>query len=213
MRNVFILSLAAAASLIALQAQAAEQVRTVAPFTSVSNSGPVSVRIEVGKAQSVTVSGSDELVGELLTEVSGNELKIHLHKESYSFGNNHHGNLQVTITVPQLTAFTMGGAGDTTITHMSGDKLDVRFGGAGSLKAEGSVKNLVLNVGGVGSIDTRELHADSADVNVGGVGSVKVWASQRLDATVGGVGSLTYYGDPKQVATNGGGLGSISKAK
>jgi len=29
---------------------------------------------------------------------------------------------------------------------------------------------------------------------------------------VGGVGSLTYYGDPKTVNTNGGGLGSISRA-
>jgi hypothetical protein len=89
----------------------------------------------------------------------------------------------------------------------------VRFGGAGSFKADGNVKNLTLNVGGVGSIDTRELHAESATVHVGGVGSVKVWASTRLDAAVGGVGSLTYYGDPKTVNTSGGGLGSISKGK
>jgi hypothetical protein len=212
MRHTLTLPLAAACALCALQARAADQVRTVAPFTAISNAGPVSLRIEVGKAQSVTVSGSDELVNELQTEVSGNELKIKLRHESMRFGN-HHDDLHVTITVPQLTAFRMGGAGDTTITHISGDSLDVRFGGAGSLKAEGSVRNLTLNVGGVGSIDTRELHAESATVNVGGVGSVKVWASQRLDASVGGVGSLTYYGDPKQVATSGGGRGSISKAK
>ena len=99
-----------------------------------------------------------------------------------------------------------------TITHMSGDSLDVRFGGAGSLKADGSVRRLKLNVGGVGSIDTRDLHADTVDVNVGGVGSVQVWAGTRLDASVGGVGSLTYYGDPKTVNTRGGGLGSISRA-
>ena len=62
---------------------------------------------------------------------------------------------------------------------MRGDSLDIRFGGAGSLKADGTVKKLKLNVGGVGSIDTRELHADTVDVSVGGVGSVKVWANQR----------------------------------
>jgi hypothetical protein len=96
---------------------------------------------------------------------------------------------------------------------MSGDSLAVRFSGAGNLKAEGSVRNLTLNIGGVGSIDTRELHAESANVNVGGVGSVKVWASARLEASVGGIGSLTYYGDPKIVNTSGGGLGSISRGK
>jgi hypothetical protein len=212
MRHALTLSLAAAASLFALQAQAAEQARTVAPFSTVSNSGPVSVHIEVGKAQSIVVSGSDELVGDLLTEVVGNELKLHMRHDTTNF-NSHHDSLRVTITVPQLTAFTMAGAGETVITHMSGDALDVRFGGAGSLKADGSVRNLTLNVGGVGSIDTRDLHAESATVNVGGVGSVKVWASARLDASVGGVGSLTYYGDPKSVNTNGGGLGSISRGR
>ena len=212
MRHALTFSLAAAASLFALQAQAAEQTRTVAPFSTVSNSGPVSVHIEVGKAQSIVVSGSDELVGDLLTEVVGNELKLHMRHDTTNF-NSHHDSLRVTITVPQLTAFTMAGAGETVITHMSGDALDVRFGGAGSLKADGSVRNLTLNVGGVGSIDTRDLHAESATVNVGGVGSVKVWASARLDASVGGVGSLTYYGDPKSVNTNGGGLGSISRGR
>ena len=212
MRHALTLSLAAAASLFALQAQAAEQTRTVAPFSTVSNSGPVSVHIEVGKAQSIVVSGSDELVADLLTEVVGNELKLHMRHDTTNF-NSHHDSLRVTITVPQLTAFTMAGAGETVITHMSGDALDVRFGGAGSLKADGSVRNLTLNVGGVGSIDTRDLHAESATVNVGGVGSVKIWASARLDASVGGVGSLTYYGDPKSVNTNGGGLGSISRGR
>lgn len=212
MRHALTLSLAAAASLFALQAQAAEQTRTVAPFSTISNAGPVSVHIEVGKAQSVTVSGNDELVADLQTEVVGNELKLHMKRDTTTF-NSHHDSLRVTITMPQLTAFSMAGAGETVITHMSGDSLDVSFAGAGTFKADGSVKNLKLNVGGVGSIDTRELHADNASVNVGGVGSVKVWAGTRLDASVGGVGSLTYYGDPKTVNTNGGGLGSISKAK
>ena len=212
MRHALTLSFVAVAALFTLQAQAAEQTRTIAPFSTVSNSGPVSVHIEVGKAQSVTVSGGDELVGDLLTEVVGNELKLHMRHDTTRFNSNH-DSLRVTITVPQLTAFTMAGAGETVITHMSGDSLDVRLGGAGSFKADGSVRTLTLNVGGVGSIDTRELHADTATVNVGGVGSVKVWAATRLDASVGGVGSLTYYGDPKTVNTSGGGLGSISRGR
>ena len=212
MRPALILSLAAAATLFALQAQAAEQTRSVAAFTSVSNSGPVNLHIEVGKAQSVVVSGNDDLVADLQTEVVGNELKLRMRRDSTNFSS-HHDILNVTITVPQLTAFTMGGAGETTISHMSGDSLEVRFGGAGSLKADGTVRNLTMHIGGVGSIDTRELHADSATVSVGGVGSVKVWASNCLDASLGGVGSLTYYGDPKTVNTTGGGLGSISKGK
>jgi hypothetical protein len=212
MRHALTLPLAAATALFALQAHAAEQVRSVAPFTTVSNAGPINLTIEVGKAQSLVVRGSDDYLADVQTEVVGSELRIHMPHDAMS-GNRHWDDMKVTITVPQLTAFSMSGAGTTTITHASGDSLDVRFSGAGSLKADGSVRNLTLNVGGVGSIDTRELHADTAIVKVGGVGSVKVWAGTRLDASVGGVGSLTYYGDPKTVNTSGGGLGSISKAK
>jgi hypothetical protein len=209
MRPTLILPLLAACALFASPAQAAEQTRSVAAFTSVSNTGPISVRIEVGQPQSVIASGSDDFLADLQAEVVDGELRLRVRD-----GNNKHWNgAKVVITVPHLTAFTMAGAGETTITHMRGDSLAVSFSGAGNLKADGSVRNLTLDLAGVGSIDTRELHAESAKVNAGGVGSVKVWASEHLDASVGGVGSLTYYGDPKTVNTSGGGLGSISRAK
>ena len=212
MRHALTLSLAAAATLFALQARAVEQTRSVAPFTTVSNSGAVNVHVEVGKAQSVVVEGDDDRVADFETEVVGGELRLHQHRDG-NVVDHHRGDLRVKITVPQLTAFTMSGAGNITIANMSGDRLDVRFSGAGNLKADGVVKNLKLEVSGVGSMDTRELHADVADVSVAGVGSVRVWAGTRLDASLGGIGSLTYYGDPKTVNTQGGGLGSISRGK
>lgn len=212
MRTALTLTLATAAALLSMHAHAADQARPVAPFTSVSNAGPVNLFIEVGKTQSVVARGSDDYLADLVTEVVGGELRIHMRHDSH-IDDRHWDDMKVTITVPQLTAFTMAGAGQTTITHMSGDRLDVHFGGAGSLKADGSVRDLELNVGGVGSIDTRDLHAAIVNASIGGVGSVKVWAGERLDASVGGIGSLTYYGDPKTVHTSGGGLGSISKAR
>jgi hypothetical protein len=197
------LALAGAAGL----AQAAEQTRTVPPFTSVENSGPISITIEVGPAQSVRATGSDTFIDQLKTEVVDGQLRISMTRHASSMS----GDPKVTITMPQLNAFSMAGAGAVNLQHVGGDRLDITFGGAGSLRAEGRVKLLKMNVGGVGEIDTRALQAESADVNVGGVGSVKVTATARLDASVGGIGSLTYYGHPKVVNTSGGGLGSIGK--
>lgn len=45
MRQALILSLLATAAPFTLQARAAEQTRSVAPFTAVSNTGPISVHI------------------------------------------------------------------------------------------------------------------------------------------------------------------------
>jgi hypothetical protein len=212
MRHPLTSTLAVAAALFALPAHAADQARSLAPFTSVSNSGPVNLHIEVGKPQSVVVTGSDDYLADLRTEVVGGELRIHL-RNGGTINDRHWDDMKMTITVPRLTALAMSGAGQTTLTHISGDALDISFSGAGSLKADGTVGKLTLDVSGVGSIDTRELHADIAHVNVSGVGSVKVWAGQRLDGNVSGVGSLTYYGDPKTVDTSGGGLGSVTKGR
>ncbi len=213
MRHALTLSLAtAAALLLSANAHAADQPRSLAPFTSVSNSGPVNLFIEVGKSQSVVVHGSDDYLADLQMDVVGDELRIHMKHDTH-IDDRHWNDMKVTITVPQLTAFSLSGAGQTTISHMSGDKLDLHFSGAGSLKADGSVRDLQLDVGGVGAIDTRELHAANVNANIGGVGSVRVWAGERLDAAVGGIGSLTYYGDPKVVHTSGGGLGSITRGR
>ncbi len=212
MRTAITLTFALVAALATIHAEAAEQTRSLAPFSSVSNSGAVNVHIEVGKTQSVSVGGDDARVANLVTEVVGTELKIRTSHDTIEIGGRQ-TDLHVTITLPQLTAFTMGGAGKATITHMSGDSLDVHFGGAGSLVADGSVRDLRLEVGGVGAVDTRGLHADTVRARIGGVGSVEVWAGTSLDASIGGIGSLTYYGDPKTVHTSGGGLGSISRAK
>lgn len=203
------LLLATTLALAAVAAPAAEQVRTVGPFDSVYNSGPISIEIQVGKAQSITASGSDEFLQRLETEVSGHELRVHLAHGSDSL----HGKAHIVITMPALVRYEMSGAGDSTLTGVHGDALDISVSGAGSLKADGSVKALRLTLGGVGSVDTRELHAQDVHASVGGVGSVKVWASDTLDASVGGVGSLTYYGDPKTVNTSSGGIGSVSRGK
>jgi hypothetical protein len=202
--------LAAALGLAAIAAHAADQPRSVASFNAISNSAPASVSIEVGKAQSVSASGSQEFLDLLVTEVADGELRIHLKDRHTS---NLKGDARVVITVPKLTRYDMSGAGETTIAHMSGDALDVRMSGAGSLRANGTVKRLKLALSGVGSVDARDLHADEVEARVSGVGSVKVYAATTLDAAVGGVGSLTYYGDPKTVNTSGGGIGSISHGK
>ena len=205
MRRLLLLPLL---SLAALAAHADEQSRTVPAFTTISNSGPISISIDVGKAQSVVASGNEKFLSLVKSEVVDGELRISLKERNVSGSL---GDPKVTITMPALTRFTMAGAGEATITHMSGDALTVEYSGAGSLKADGKVKTLSLQIAGVGSIDTHKLLAEKVSVDVGGVGNVKVYASDSLDARVGGVGSLTYYGNPHNVSKSAGGIGSISK--
>lgn len=186
-------------------ASAAEQTRPLAAFSEVSVKGPVNMVVEVGKAQSVQISGDDKYLSRVETEVVDGKLLITFPKNT----NNISSDSKILISVPALRAFHVEGAGSAELNNISGDIIDIGFQGAGRLVAKGKVKHLKLYAQGVGDVDTKALLTQRADVSFEGIGAVKVHASERLDATVQGMGSLNYYGNPKTINKTVEGIGSV----
>ncbi|GGC89755.1 GIN domain-containing protein [Undibacterium terreum] len=193
--------------LLATLAHADEQTRAVPAFSAINSKGPISVLIEAGKTQSVVVSGNTKFVSEVITEVVGDELRISMKDKNSKSAS---GDPKVTITLPALRQLKIEGAGVTALNNISGDRLDVSYQGAGSLKANGKVKWLRLKAQGVGEVDTKALNADRVDVEFEGIGTVKVFANELLNAVVQGMGTLTYYGNPRTVNKSVQGIGSVS---
>lgn len=189
-----------------VDAHAAEQLRTVPAFTSIDNAGPLDVVVNVGQPLSIVVSAPDEYASQVRTDVVGGELRISMKDQSF----HNLPEMKVTIGVPALAKFAISGAGGSTLHHVTGDAFGIDCSGAGSVKADGSVRSLTLDVSGVGSIDAKSLVAQTAHASVSGVGSVKVHASDTLVADLSGVGSLTYYGHPRNVTRHSSGVGSVS---
>jgi hypothetical protein len=202
-RLAIALSLAAAAA----SAQADEQVRVAAPFASINVSGPISVTVDAGSAQSVKVRGSDEFIKGLVSEVVDGELRFRMRDKRL---NNHVGDQRILITVPQLRAFSAEGAGEIKLNNIRGERLDVNYRGAGSMGINGQVKTFRMTAEGVGEVNTKALIANDVDIRFQGIGDVKVYAKDRLDAVVQGMGSLSYYGRPKTINKSVAGLGSVS---
>lgn len=190
-------------------ASAADQTRALPPFSSVSSEGAVNLIVQVGKAQSVVIRGSDKYLAKIDTRVVNGELVISFPRESKSRVNlsSEH---KVFISVPTLKAFHIEGAGSSELNNLQGDAVDISFHGAGRLVANGKVKFLKLMAHGVGDVDTKALLAQRAEVNFEGIGKVQVYASERLDAVVHGMGSLNYYGNPKTVNKSVEGIGSVT---
>ncbi|HWW68811.1 MAG TPA: DUF2807 domain-containing protein [Duganella sp.] len=186
---------------------AAESTRALPSFIAVNAKGAFAMTVEAGKTQSVVVSGDDKFVASVKTEVVDNELQITMPDKSYNGGK---GDPRITITVPSLSRVKVEGAGETIISKVNTDRLDIGYLGAGHLVASGKVKYLRLNAKGVGEVDTKALHADRVDVNFEGVGNVSVYASDLLNAVAKGMGSLNYYGKPKTVNKSVSGIGSVS---
>lgn len=197
---------ALAVSALVTGAHAAEQVRSVQPFTAIDSKGAYSITVEAGKTQSLTVTGSDKFIGQLSTEVVNGELKIYTREKNSSAN----GDPRIVITVPSLVKFIGEGAGETVLKNIGGERLDVSYQGAGRFAAQGKVKLLRLKAQGVGEVDTKALDTERADVNFNGIGNVKVTARDTLNAVVNGMGSLTYYGKPRNVHKTVNGIGNVN---
>jgi Putative auto-transporter adhesin, head GIN domain len=202
----FTLAVAAALSIAAAAAHADSEVRTMPAFTAISVQGPISVTVDAGKAQSLTVRGDARFIKELTSEVVNGELRLHMRNKSYSTKD---GDQRIVITMPELRALEVEGAGEIKLNRIRGERLDVNYRGAGSMGINGEVKSFKMQAEGVGEVDTRALVANDVDVRFRGIGDVKVYARNRLDAVVQGMGSLTYYGKPATVNKSVGGIGSV----
>ena len=204
-RPLLLLPLLSLSAVCLAPLHAAENVRNLPSFIAINCKGPVSLTVEVGKSQSVKVSGEERFVADLKTEVIDNELNITLPK-SYQ---NMKGDPRVTITLPSLSRVKLEGAGENTLSNINTDRIDISYLGAGRLQASGKTKYLRLSAKGVGEVDTKALHAERVDVNFEGVGSVAVYASDILNAIARGMGSLEYYGHPRTINKSVQGIGSV----
>lgn len=197
----------AAALCCAATAHADEQVRSAPAFTSISVHGPISVTVDAGKAQSLTVRGDPKFVKDLSSEVVNGELRLRLDDKRYK---SRHDDPRVVITMPALRALDVEGAGEIKLNQVRGERLDVNYRGAGRVEINGEVKTFSMKAEGVGEVDAKKLVANDVDIRFRGVGEASVYAKDKLDATVQGMGNLTYYGKPRVVNKSASGIGSVS---
>ena len=199
-------ALVLASTLVATPALADEQSRSTAAFTAVDLKGPISIEVQAGKAQAISVRGSPKFIGMVVTEVVDGELRIYLRDRDVKKMN---GDPRVIVTVPHLRKFSMEGAGATILRDNTGERFEVNYRGAGSLEIAGTVRQLTLQALGVGEVDARKLLAQDANVDFQGIGSVQIYASGKLDAKVQGMGELSYYGHPRTVNKSVSGIGTV----
>jgi hypothetical protein len=204
-RPVLLVALSLAA--VHASAQAGEQVRTTPPFTAISVQGPISVTVDAGAKQALTVRGNDKFVQGLVSEVVNGELRLRMRDKNFSTTK---GDQRVLISMPELRALSVEGAGEIKLNRIRGERLDVNYRGAGAMDINGAVKSFKMKAEGVGQVDAKALIANNVDVRFQGVGEVRVYAKDRLDAVVQGMGTLRYYGKPRTVNKTAAGLGSIS---
>jgi hypothetical protein len=183
---------------------AQSEYRPVPWFNQIELSGFGTVNVVGGQSPSVQVTTDDNLLCWVGTEVENGKLHIETTRNIRP-----RTELIINVTVPELVAAQVSGAGDLNVDGVVGQQLELAISGAGDLRASGQVNQVTATISGAGSADLQQLYAENADVRISGAGDIDVFATQSVKAHVSGAGSVNCYGNPADVQQEVRGAGSI----
>lgn len=200
------------------------EARQVSSFTGVDMGTFGKVVLSQGDVESVNVSGSDNLVALVETNVRDGILYIEAKEEFYvtSFTEENMltftvvakaidsvtisgiGDLEVeSLTAPSLTV-TVSGGGYLRINQLTTDDLTTVLSGMGTLELSGEARLASIDLSGTGDVNAPDLRIETANVTLSGMGGATLWVTSQMTGEISGAGGVSYYGSPRtEVRTTG----------
>ena len=204
------------------------ETRSVSGFTALDMRSFGKVVLTQGDSESLTITGSDNVVPLVKTTVSGGLLAIDMDRVTNITTLDRDNVLTFEITVRDLTgltvsglgdvemdtlttsalAVTMDGAGRVMLGDLSAESVEITVGGLGNVEIAGRVTRQQIEISGAGEVNNADLECQTAEVNIPGLGSATVWVTSQLTGNISGGGNVRYYGSP-QTNTESTGLGKF----
>ena len=160
-------------------------------FTKVSSKGAFDVEIKQGSTSDVVVEGDENIVKIVKLKVVGDTLEVDT-EGNYTTNTR----LVVKITMPKIEGIDLSGSGNTVVSGVKADDLNLGISGSGSIKIDGTAKQITADVSGSGKIDASALESEDAIADISGSGSIKVFATKNLNVDIAGSGEVNYKGSP-----------------
>ena len=200
--------------------------RSTPEYDQIAVSGSFQVTLVAGKEGNISITGDENIISHVVTEVENNELKIYFEKKK-----NYYYKSKITIEVPfeSINTIHFTGSGDITTkntivadnfnVHLTGSgdaildlkttKTRTSVAGSGDIILSGTSTDLKASVAGSGDLDCSKLVVENASADVAGSGDIKVNCTQKLTAGVAGSGSVKYKGKPETIEKSIAGSGDI----
>jgi hypothetical protein len=204
------------------------QTRNVGHFTGVKVAEGIDVYLIKGDKESAKVEVYGTPIQNVVTEVSGSYLKVHMKDGNYR------GRVEVKVfvTYTQLEKLSASSAGNiysqgvirtSTLEvgsssagnieiEVEGGDLDLSASSAGEIEIKGKAKSLKADASSAGEIDAYDMEVESVVVEASSAGSIKVNVKDALTANASSGGSIRYRGNPSKSITNSSSGGSVKKS-
>jgi hypothetical protein len=188
-----VLLVLSACSVVTGSGRVASEARQVSGFTAIDLSGTGEVTIEQGDTESLTIEADDNLLPALTSKVSDSTLKLGKKPGTTVRTKNP---IRYRVSVKQLTALDVSGAGSVSAQNMTLQALHVDISGSGVVNLTGSAVEQHIEVSGSGRYEAAELPSQKVMADISGSGQVEVAVSNELQVDISGSGTVTCSGDP-----------------
>lgn len=187
--------------------------RSLPAFTGISNSMDADIYIRKGSFFEVTVQSNHNIINDISTNVSGEQLYLETRKCLRSH------NTTITVTTPYLHSvsnfgsgrihstdiwgashmkLTLSGSGEVEIP-MDCEDVDVTLTGSGSFELSGYVDHLRSVISGSGNINAFALSTSTCNATISGSGNTFIHVDDSLTGTITGSGNIYYRGFPDTI--------------
>ena len=201
-----------------------KETRDLGDFSSVSVGEAIDLVLIQGNANQAVVNARGIDLSDVLTEISGSRLKVHLDDGRYN-----NVDVSIVLTSKAIDKLQVSSAANVeTEGVLKADDLEVAVSSAGEAELELSVVDLEVDisssgelsvsgtaqtqdveVSSAGSYNGADLKCKEADVSVSSAGSAKLNVTGSLNANASSGGSVRYTGDPDKVRENSSSGGNV----
>lgn len=204
------------------------ETRQLGSFKGLRVSEAVDVHIKKGDKESARVEVDGVRTSDVITEVSGGYLRVHMRSGNYQ------GRRTIRVYVTYVTLEKISAASASTVVSdevvksstldiavASAAKVELRVeandvsvdaASAGDIRLEGKAKTLTVEASSAGSVDAYDFECERADARASTAGSARINVTKTLDAQASSGGSIRYRGNPSSTNTDSSSGGSVKKS-
>jgi hypothetical protein len=207
--------------------QASEE-RKVENFRGVKVSEAIDVYLKKGDKESVKVEVTGTKLSNVVTEVAGSMLRIHMQSGNYR----DRKNVKVYVTYITLERVSASSASSVFSTGtIKANQFDINVSSAASVEIsleattttlsassagdivlQGKSKSLEVEASSAADINCYDFECESINANASSAGDIKINVTKALDAHASSGGSVRYRGNPAKINTGSSSGGSVKKS-
>ena len=201
--------------------------RSVGSFKGVKAMEGIDVYLKKGDKEAVRVEVTDINPEVVITEVSGDYLKIHMKEGDYR-----NPSVKVYVTYVEINKLSASSASNIFCTgaiktnrlmlnassagtidiQIEVNELEASASSAGDLNLKGKARSVEIEASSSGEVNAYELATEVAEVKASSGGGAKVSVTKEIRAHASSGGVVRYKGNPERSNTNSSSGGSVKKS-